>query len=285
VQRKLRNYLRRLTDPVGLASAVLFKSGLASGCTMHVRDVRLRCYPSSMSYALWRNRAAFDEDCEFIQSYLRAGDVYVDVGANIGYLAIVAAKRIGETGRAYAFEADRRMHGFLRHNVDLNGLSNIESQHVGVGDGHRTVSLGYVAGDDTQTHVLDSTGRDVTTVKPLDEVLPSDLSVSLLKIDTEGYEAFVLKGAGQVLARTTAVYIECSAINFARYGYGSEIVLKLLTACGFVLYHRDGHRWSSITPEYTPRIPYENIVAVRSPADFAERLSLDSTVFKVDSSA
>lgn len=62
---------------------------------------------------------------EFITSKLEKGDVFVDVGANIGYYTILASKIVGDEGRVFAIEPIPQTVAVLRFNVRLNGLSNI----------------------------------------------------------------------------------------------------------------------------------------------------------------
>jgi len=57
--------------------------------------------------------------------HLQRGDVYVDVGANIGYYTLVAAQRVGVTGKVIAYEPDPDNFALLKANVERNNLSNV----------------------------------------------------------------------------------------------------------------------------------------------------------------
>ncbi|MDW8320126.1 MAG: FkbM family methyltransferase, partial [Armatimonadota bacterium] len=86
---------------------------------------RLRFYPSSVSMALWEYPEGWRQDSKVLRQLLRPGDVYIDVGANIGHLALEAAQCVGEAGQVYAFEAHPTIAQYLRENVQLNRFSNV----------------------------------------------------------------------------------------------------------------------------------------------------------------
>ncbi|MEZ5276848.1 MAG: FkbM family methyltransferase [Opitutaceae bacterium] len=68
-----------------------------------------------------------------IASNLKAGDVFYDVGANLGFFSAIAARRIGPTGRTYAFEPVPENAGYVRENARINGFTNLETFELAVG--------------------------------------------------------------------------------------------------------------------------------------------------------
>jgi FkbM family methyltransferase len=153
---------------------------------------------------------------------LREGMTVVDVGANVGYYTLLAASRVGKNGRVIAFEPDPEMFDVLFKNVDINGFLDrvtlIEKavsfqtkrltfhkmkHHRGGGSLHR-FSGEYLKQlrDEIQTIEVESTS--------LDEYFENkDRKVSLIKIDTEGSEPFIIQGARQLLSENPNLILIC----------------------------------------------------------------------------
>jgi hypothetical protein len=140
------------------------------------------------------------------------GELAVDVGANIGYMSSILAKRVGSSGSVYAFEAHPEIFKELKHNVKRweqdNNINNISIQNLAVSDKSGFLKLG-VPEAFNQNRGISSIVTDndeiankssVLTVQAstLDEFLV-DKNVGVLKIDVEGHEIQVLKGAENLL--------------------------------------------------------------------------------------
>src|SRR5439155_12441507 len=76
--------------------------------------------------------------------YLKADDVFYDIGANIGFFAVLAARLVGSSGRVYAFEPNPACSSQVRRNADLNGFSHVEVVEAAVSStsGHARLRLG-----------------------------------------------------------------------------------------------------------------------------------------------
>jgi len=166
-----------------------------------------------------------------VREYLRPGDVFVDVGANIGYYSCIAAAAVRDSGAVYAFEPSARIRSRLARNVALNDLRQVvvrpEAATASSGvvrlvepQGHGNDGLAYV-----QTSGSDS-GVEVRAIR-LDEV--PEFSVRcphLIKVDVEGGEAEVFRGSTSLLNRTDGPSIVFESFGIARdaailheYGY------------------------------------------------------------------
>jgi FkbM family methyltransferase len=249
-----------------LASRLLWKSRLARPLrlkTRHPDGFRMWFHSTGMSATLWGDPNAYPEDLEFLRSYLRAGDVVVDVGANIGLLTVAAATYVGPRGRVLAFEPHPRTAGFLRENVRLNGFEHVETYPYAVGAANGTVLLTDARYDD-QNFVTESDGVEVPVVA-LDDVVPRDLDVALLKIDVEGYERFVLAGAADVARRTSCVYFEAGDALSLRFGYRAADLLRDVAELGFELSWIDaGGRHEVTDPERAaPTDEPRNFIGIR----------------------
>lgn len=134
---------------------------------------------------------------------LRPGDCFVDVGANVGYLTLVAARAVGLTGSVIAFEPLPTARASLEHNVVLNNLSHVSIRGEAVGD--RTASAVLAIGPLHHTSISSiivnpgGSGEVLVPCVRLDDVLAETLRVRLLKIDVEGAEHLVVEGASRLL--------------------------------------------------------------------------------------
>ena len=139
---------------------------------------------------------------------IREGMCVFDVGANIGYYTLLAARAVGPAGRVYAFEPEPRNFELLTRNVSENGFTNVRPVNAAVSSGAGVVRL-HLDDANFGAHSLEvgsvrtSSGRsvDVETVfldRFADEALSFEAGV-LVKVDVQGAEALVVAGAQRLL--------------------------------------------------------------------------------------
>ncbi|MEM1661238.1 MAG: FkbM family methyltransferase [Candidatus Bathyarchaeia archaeon] len=154
-----------------------------------------------------------EEDVDFLIKYLlRPGDVFVDVGANVGYYTLLAAKK---GCKVVAIEPIPQTNTVLRINLRLNRLggnvdvinkcawSSKKSMKLIIPQG-KYYGLSRVLLNDIEGIVVEVECID------LDSVLHDQLDVRMIKIDVEGAEYEVLRGARETLRKTNFVIIELS---------------------------------------------------------------------------
>jgi FkbM family methyltransferase len=147
------------------------------------------------------------EERNRLSNYVRPGTVAVDVGANIGVFTTSLAKALEGTGTVMAFEPIPDNVTRLRRNVSLNGLGNVKvySHAVGAAIGeveiHIAADPAYHSVTNRSEHAISRTGHLRVPITELDTVWESSgqPSVSVLKIDVEGAELDVLRGAERLL--------------------------------------------------------------------------------------
>jgi FkbM family methyltransferase len=188
-----------------------------------------------LTYQIFANRNARSVDREWVCGQLSPGDTYIDVGANIGSLVVPAAATVGPTGQVLAFEPSPKFADVLTTNVQLNQQTWAAVQSVALGAQTGIVYLDETAADDTTNHIA-TTGTRVTQA-PLDEFTRDLKTIKLLKVDVEGYEVEVLKGAAQTLSKTEQILIECIPRNLNRASASVEELLELLNP-HFALYRK-----------------------------------------------
>jgi FkbM family methyltransferase len=187
----------------------------------HGRGLKFRSGPAN-----WPGYAAGTTEPlvqEALAMYLHQGAVFYDVGANVGFFTLIGARLVRPNGYVRAFEPHPDNAAVLEHNIEINGLRNVELIRAAVGAETGTAKL---AGETPLTLHLSAQGIDVPLVT-LDE-LAENLPPTLIKIDVEGAELDVLEGAKDTLARDRPVVV-CEVHDTA------EQCAALLTAAGYVV--------------------------------------------------
>lgn len=173
------------------------------------------------------------EEMGFLIHLLCPGDLFVDVGANIGSYTILAASV--RKANVIAFEPDPGTYRQLMDNIEANAIGSkvqVIQKAVGAEEGKITFSTGL----DTMNHVVDPgsepTGASLRTVEvtTLDHVLATKSPV-MMKIDVEGHEPSVMAGAMAVLANPSLLAVEIETVD--------HVVLQALTDAGFSQYSYD----------------------------------------------
>lgn len=268
----LGHWIRVLGDhprPLRLVMArLLQRTGLSRLFTIQLDGYALRFYPTNVSANLWINSHSRFHDLSLFKQYCRTGDTVVDVGANIGEVSIVLSQHVGSTGQVFAFEPQPRVFQYLLGNLALNRCSNVMARNLALGS---TPGVARMS-DDKQDDMNRITQAGVIEVacSTLDAELPSD-SIALLKIDVEGSELSVLKGAGDVLARAACVNCELIDEHCRRYGHAMGDVIALLQRAGFMTFViSEESRLRRVQADFVEPGAHE-LIGLRDPAEFLTR--------------
>lgn len=161
----------------------------------------------------------------FVRSCLKEGTVFVDVGANIGYYTLIASRLVGPQGRVHSIEPVPSTAAILETNVRLNSRPNVSVHKVAAWSSRGALIL-RIPGSWYGLASASRNGRGVPVDSiTLDELLESEDSIDCMKIDVEGAELEVLRGARDVLKRTKCLVIEIS--------HSASEVLKILQGAKF----------------------------------------------------
>ncbi len=204
-------------------------------------DLRLRIRPGDVVGHHIYVRGVFEPlETRWICGFLKPGMVFFDVGANLGVFSLLAAKRVGPTGRVHCFEPSPAMAEELRANVALNEFTNIEIHPVAVADSATVARFpryepGREAYGTLAARVWPGTrivGHDLVQVITLDEyVAARDIQrVDLLKMDIEGAELLALRGATRLLSAPSSptMILELAEFNMRGMDYQCADVLHFL---------------------------------------------------------
>lgn len=183
-------------------------------------------------YERWESR--------MVRRLLRPGMTFVDIGANIGYFSLLAARLVKSTGHVYAVEPSPYAFGRLRRTIADNRLESLVLvEPVGLGaepgstklyDSHPSNHTPSMFGDE-------NAAARVVPITTLDDLFAKwgVSHVDLLKIDVEGYEPKVFAGAKEALARRKikAILCEFNGHWLAQGGSSSAKLYRLLLDAGF----------------------------------------------------
>ena len=170
------------------------------------------------------------------EKLLLPGMTILDVGANIGYYSLVAAKLVGGQGRVYAFEPDPRNCDVLRQNIELNGYKTIEVVQCAVADKPGTIRL-FLSAQGTDKNSIAPTSGDVfkdsaieVPTVTLDEFVRSKgrPKVDFIKMDIEGAELLAVRGMRELVrnSKNLKIVMEFNPERLAACGFGPRDLLE-----------------------------------------------------------
>ena len=171
---------------------------------------------------------------------LKADTVTIDIGANIGTVALRAAT-ISRKGWVYAFEPDTDNFTSLQQNIRLNPLENITPVKKALGERQHESKLFKVNRFNTGMNRILPANNDFTDFESIEvSTLDEEVSrlkinrIDLMKIDVEGYELNVLKGAQATLQRFhPLIVVEVIDVNLKNNGQTSAEVIRFLKDFGY----------------------------------------------------
>ena len=179
----------------------------------------------------------------------RPGDVFLDVGANLGYYTVKIGRIVGRSGRVHSFEPNPQIFPFLRENITINGMEPwVTAYPLAAGDqaGWSTLNVpttnmggGWMAAPAAQVGRQDA---QVVPIVSIDSVVTDTRPVDLIKMDVEGFEPLALQGMQQILERSpqAALVLEVSFAHWARFGEPIEVLRGLAESRRIFMIHHDG---------------------------------------------
>jgi FkbM family methyltransferase len=172
------------------------------------------------------------------------GMTVVDVGANIGYYTLLAARAVGPSGKVWAFEPEPGNCRLMAKSVEINGFSEtVRVIPKALSDREGTAELHLDTGMHQASHSLfagmvDNPSESVTVeVTTLDDVLEPGTRVDVMKLDAEGAEPLVFAGMQRVLADNPDILLimEFCPDHFRRAELDPEAFLTEIRKTGFPL--------------------------------------------------
>jgi FkbM family methyltransferase len=211
--------------------------------------------PIRLSFGMWwlAGPGALDEgvlngdfetaELRFAQKHLQAGMTVLDIGAHHGLYSLLASRQVGKTGRVRSFEPSPRERKFLKKNLAINRCRNVQVESFALGSQTGKADLFLVDGREDGCNSLRPPAGAITTslvtveVRSLDEYLEQERieKVDFIKLDVEGAEIEVLRGATRLLqsAGRPVILAEVQDIRTEPWGYRAEEIIRFLEKLGF----------------------------------------------------
>ncbi len=170
-----------------------------------------------------------------IKKNLKTGQIFVDIGANIGLMSCYASNIVGENGKVLAFEANSKTSKILEKNCVLNNSKNVEIFTLGLGE-KKSSALFYENWDVNRGGASflkqsDEIGTEVE-IDTIDNLL-SEQKIDMVKIDVEGFELNVLKGGINVLKKNHPIFIiEVSSNREKTIGVAPSEIYHFINSIG-----------------------------------------------------
>jgi FkbM family methyltransferase len=200
------------------------------------------------------------QETALVQSILRPGMTFVDVGANWGYFTLLAAHLVGKAGRVVSLEPDPRLFPILQESIVRNYLEQVTVLQVAAASEEGTLKLaGYnESGDNFGISRIVCEGEQESTfdviARPLDKLF-DDLglhTIDLLKMDIEGFEWYALSGLENSLShlRIKRLLIELHPAEIAGHGQSLKEIIGQLRGFGYRPWQLDHSKAASRRAAY-----------------------------------
>lgn len=218
------------------------------------RSWRLRLDARQFSQQVMLNSAGHgsyeSETAHVLLSTLRQGDLFVDVGAHVGYFSLLAGMMVGPSGQVLSFEPDSANFDHLLGHLQDNHLNNVRPMSWAVGDSTRIIDF-YVNSDNDGGHAVWNPGNHsfntLSRAHPRrrpayqttldDALIGANLPIRAIKVDTEGNELAVMRGARRTLTETDPlVVLEINRFGLKQVGTTEQELRAYMIDLGFDAY-------------------------------------------------
>ncbi|OQW97984.1 MAG: hypothetical protein BWK74_05575 [Desulfobacteraceae bacterium A6] len=279
IREEWRAYVKRKRtawwqQQIGKMEYLTFKP--QSGLKMHLYfDSRLS-QEIFCGYFEWKER-------QFLNDYLREGEIFVDIGANIGLFTLIASHNVGEKGQVYSFEPSSKTYQRLVNNVDLNEMKNVKCFQIALSDHTGQVEMNIsLDGYDAWNSIVQPTAGDSFIVEMVRAVKWDDFAhehnlmgrVTLMKIDVEGWESHVLSGGYECFNRKDAPVLQIEFTDEASQSAGTscQALYHQLEELGYRMFIYETKSQRIIPDPLRKSYPYLNLFAVKHPEEINLKL-------------
>jgi len=214
------------------------------GAKMYVDSQDIEVATSLIRWGLYAKA-----ETALFKELIKKGMVVVDIGANIGYFTLLAARLVGEKGRVFAFEPEPYNYSLLCKNVGANGCNNVTVVQKAVfnesGKMRLFLEKRNLGGHSlSKAGILNGTGFTTIDVISLDEFFRNKgFKIDVIKMDAEGSEMGILQGMANLISESDNLRIitEFSPALLRGFGFSPIVFLNKLKECGFTLYEIGQH--------------------------------------------
>ena len=194
---------------------------------------------------------------QFIK-HLNPTDTIIDIGANIGYTTLLFSKACS-SGNVISIEPSKELFQTVNDHLTLNEITNVKCLNIGLGAEEKTVQLYKVSENNSGMNRIfeDETvpfSSESITIKTLDNIVTEQNinAINAIKIDVEGYECKVLKGAYNTLkTKHPTLLIEIDDHNLREQQSSPDEVFKLLSDLNYSVFEADTMRNIELLHDYS----------------------------------
>ena len=173
-----------------------------------------------INFGVWEKNST-----KIIKKYLKPGDIFIDVGANIGYFTILASKIVGDNGRVLAYEPTKKYATQIKMNIKDN-------------DKHNNISFFPYGLSDTSTQAVINIGNSSATLHKFGDLSENDIErielkqfdtvfnkssidrIDFIKVDIDGHEPAFFKGAIKNIKKyKPKILLEVNQANYYKAGF------------------------------------------------------------------
>ena len=199
-------------------------------------------------------------ESRFVETFLRPGMTVLDVGAHHGFYTLLASRKVGPRGRVIAFEPSPRERKLLLRHLRLNRCKNVSVESFALGSQEAQANFFLVEGGETGCNSLRPPNVNEATkilsvpVRKLDDFFHQQgiRQVDFIKMDVEGAELDVLRGAAQLLQRPPRPVVLCEVqdVRTQPWGYKAREIIEFLRGLGYSWFRppKDGS-WEQVPDE------------------------------------
>jgi FkbM family methyltransferase len=210
-----------------------------------------------------------EEELDFIDKTLNKGDVFIDIGANIGLFTLVAARKVGVSGKVISFEPTKNIFEKLVENCEINNFNNVDLRNIGLSDKVDTLTF-FASGNglDAFNSFVENTERESNKVQIETSTLDIELegidkaNIKIVKMDVEGWEKFVLFGGQSFFKNfTPIVMMEFTEENTFQAGYSIHDLYDIMVGYGYKWYRLNKNEL--VEEKKQLYYPYVNLIAIK----------------------
>jgi len=177
-----------------------------------------------------------------IETFLSKGSTFIDIGVNKGDYALLSARIVGQHGKVFAFEPAPMNCSWIKKSIKLNGYTNIELHEIALSDANGSAELRLADRSCEHTLLPIQRGRVhqaiAVKIQTLDDFLETvgwTKPIAMIKIDVEGAELNVLKGATKTLSANKDIIVLMDI--HPSLGVNPKDICTYLEDKGFTIFH------------------------------------------------
>lgn len=199
---------------------------------------------SCLGYPLFKYGVYESGMLEVLKTYLKPGNIFVDLGTNEGYFTVIASQIVGNNGKVISVEPQSRLQLIIKANLELNKCENVTVLQAIILDAPKMASM-YISTDmNTGSTSLVKTSRFTLPKEEIQGLTLTEVfqqqgitTCDLLKVDIEGYEYEAILGSRELFTshRVKAIALELHPNHLAKRGLSEKEIIDFLSSCGYSL--------------------------------------------------